>query len=61
MNVNCEVLCDNCRNCELFEIEQRNIWANYELYDRICSCKHIKICLNAVDVWSHKEETGEKE
>ena len=51
MNKNIQVLCDACDKCEKFQVEQVTLWADEKPYEHLLGCKHIEICLNAVDIW----------
>lgn len=58
MNINVEVLCNECKNCNNFEIEQTNFYTGDKVYDRAFTCKHFQQCFTALRIWEKQNETN---
>lgn len=60
MNINVNVLCEECRSCDRFKLKQDDFWSERRIYASFCYCENLDICQKAVEVWE-KQKTKDAE
>lgn len=60
MNINANVLCEACKKCNEFEIEEEILSVFGDSKSRMYSCKYVQLCINAVNIWEQMENKASK-
>ncbi len=57
MNINIQVLCNQCRECQYLKVRQHDMYADEKIYDRVYFCEHYERCLETIRVWEKQNES----
>ena len=58
MNINVQVLCEECRKCPNLRIETTDLWAEDRIYDKIFSCENLKECIVVAEILEKQNESN---